>query len=616
MAINTQVKRATLFDPASGKRVAVDVGGQQSRDLFAKGFKLETNISQTPYAAAPVEQQRQLFSDIHAAPAGPGQIGTFQGGYQKPRQLTGLEMPDAYNMAASGQPQAAQPTQPSQPATSPAQTYHDAMANILKQMQGGLTGTDEDLQKQRNQLIQARFQAQADITPEGLRMLTPEQQSALRAQDVRGMETQLGGVSAALRSREAGRKEARDFLSEFNKQNAPQYKDINGNIVQIDPMTGEAQTIYSAPTEQKSIEIDGNLVRYNPETKQYEKVYQGQKDIKRDTSVVEAGGRKVLIDNQTGDIIKELGADAVTGKTSSQMIDIGGIQYLMTHDDNGNILNQVKLGAKGGITTTVDANGNIITTPGKAPTDAERIAAGFYNRLLDANAVFKSIESQITKYNPVWYTAQKVAPNMFKNPVVQQQEQAERNFVNAILRRESGAVISKEEFANAALQYFPQPGDSAEVLEQKKKNRETVTNNMQMSAGNALQNNQNNDPLGIDFNSVDSDTKRAVGKVFSKLLSYADNATGGQCGKFVNKLTGLGVGDNYKSKITKMDPSIKYPAPGMVFTMPYKDTGHVGFILAVNDDGTAIVRDSNYGLDEKIKTHEIAISKMTGFARV
>ena len=54
----------------------------------------------------------------------------------------------------------------------------------------------------------------------------------------------------------------------------------------------------------------------------------------------------------------------------------------------------------------------------------------------------------------------------------QQLEQAQRDFVNAILRRESGAAISPGEFESAQLQYFPQPLDDAKTIEQKKRNRE------------------------------------------------------------------------------------------------------------------------------------------------
>ena len=43
-------------------------------------------------------------------------------------------------------------------------------------------------------------------------------------------------------------------------------------------------------------------------------------------------------------------------------------------------------------------------------------------------------------------------------------EQAQRDFINATLRQESGAVISEQEFKNGQKQYFPQPGDSKAVL--------------------------------------------------------------------------------------------------------------------------------------------------------
>ena len=52
-------------------------------------------------------------------------------------------------------------------------------------------------------------------------------------------------------------------------------------------------------------------------------------------------------------------------------------------------------------------------------------------------------------------------------------DQAKRDFVNATLRRESGAAISQSEFDNANKQYFPQPGDGPDVIAQKAKNRRT-----------------------------------------------------------------------------------------------------------------------------------------------
>lgn len=62
----------------------------------------------------------------------------------------------------------------------------------------------------------------------------------------------------------------------------------------------------------------------------------------------------------------------------------------------------------------------------------------------------------------------------FATPEQQQVDQAQRDFINAALRRESGAVISPADFANARMQYFVQPGDSPQVIQQKARNRQVA----------------------------------------------------------------------------------------------------------------------------------------------
>lgn len=73
--------------------------------------------------------------------------------------------------------------------------------------------------------------------------------------------------------------------------------------------------------------------------------------------------------------------------------------------------------------------------------------------------------------------------NWTQSPEQQQVEQAQRDFINAVLRRESGAAIAPSEFDNARKQYFPQPGDSPEVIAQKAQNRETSISAMKAGAG-------------------------------------------------------------------------------------------------------------------------------------
>lgn len=68
---------------------------------------------------------------------------------------------------------------------------------------------------------------------------------------------------------------------------------------------------------------------------------------------------------------------------------------------------------------------------------------------------------------------------------LKRQQQAERNFITATLRKESGAAISASEFKNAEQQYFPRAGDSPEVLAQKRANRQQVIEGMKLGAGPA-----------------------------------------------------------------------------------------------------------------------------------
>lgn len=113
-------------------------------------------------------------------------------------------------------------------------------------------------------------------------------------------------------------------------------------------------------------------------------------------------------------------------------------------------------------------------------------AAGFADRMVQAEEVLSSpeIEAALTS---VEQDLKRQAPfgmdNFLVSPDYQMADQAKRNFINAVLRRESGAVISPQEFENAEKQYFPRPGDSPEVIAQKKENRRIAIEGVTRSAG-------------------------------------------------------------------------------------------------------------------------------------
>jgi hypothetical protein len=135
------------------------------------------------------------------------------------------------------------------------------------------------------------------------------------------------------------------------------------------------------------------------------------------------------------------------------------------------------------------------TTPGlgygKPPNEAQGKAATFGARAEEANRIIGSLDyspaALATKMaaanTPIFGGLAGAAANSMLGKNEQMAEQAQRDFVNAVLRQESGAAIAESEFENAKKQYFPAVGDSKEVLAQKARNRELAVQGFKNQAG-------------------------------------------------------------------------------------------------------------------------------------
>jgi hypothetical protein len=75
--------------------------------------------------------------------------------------------------------------------------------------------------------------------------------------------------------------------------------------------------------------------------------------------------------------------------------------------------------------------------------------------------------------------------NIARSPDRQKSLQAQRDWVRAKLRKESGAAIGVDEMNNEILTYFPQIGDSQDVIDQKKIARDQAVTGMIESSGGA-----------------------------------------------------------------------------------------------------------------------------------
>jgi len=124
-----------------------------------------------------------------------------------------------------------------------------------------------------------------------------------------------------------------------------------------------------------------------------------------------------------------------------------------------------------------------------ALTESQSNAFGFAQRMERVNGILTPLEaagsypgvgSAVAGSMPlIGGTVQRTV----QNADVQRYQQAASDWIRAKLRKESGAAIGAEEAKQEYSTYFPMPGDSAAVIEQKRQARVLATDAMKTSAG-------------------------------------------------------------------------------------------------------------------------------------
>lgn len=122
---------------------------------------------------------------------------------------------------------------------------------------------------------------------------------------------------------------------------------------------------------------------------------------------------------------------------------------------------------------------------GKAPTVTQMQYGNYAPRLLMADKTIKDLTSSVSGMSPFTFGIYDNLPSFLQPSDIQQYNQAKLNFINAVLRQESGAAISASEYDKYAKQYFPVPGDSQATIDQKRQNREQVIQSYIKNAGPA-----------------------------------------------------------------------------------------------------------------------------------
>jgi hypothetical protein len=123
----------------------------------------------------------------------------------------------------------------------------------------------------------------------------------------------------------------------------------------------------------------------------------------------------------------------------------------------------------------------------KALTETQGKATGFATRMVNASKIIDPLDQTAASKAGFGETTigQKLGPyaGYLESPERQSYKQAQRDWVTANLRQETGAAMGADEMTNEILKYFPQPSDTAQVVEQKRRSRESATQAMILNAG-------------------------------------------------------------------------------------------------------------------------------------
>jgi len=151
--------------------------------------------------------------------------------------------------------------------------------------------------------------------------------------------------------------------------------------------------------------------------------------------------------------------------------------------------------------------GQPLISGGKPLTEAQGNSVAFGARAVEANRIATDLETKGVKvpgktstvvsgivgmtpfvgesYSEATKSLFNVLPEFAGglSPEQQQNQQARRNFISAVLRKESGAAIGVDEYKNEERKYFAQLGDSDKVIQQKQKARELAIDALKAQAG-------------------------------------------------------------------------------------------------------------------------------------
>lgn len=270
---------------------------------------------------------------------------------------------------------------------------------------------------------------------------TPEQVDQYKAK----VQAEPGRVGEMAEMAFRAALDAKEQLEKISTQNLGGTSQTTG----VDPVTGKSRVLRSDAITQSADNLATNQSREKEGAANRSVQYAGQQ-IQRDRLAFDKAQPKGVLDPERGLLV-----DPRTGE--ARPVTLGG----------------KAVGMKEKPMTETQGKANLFGTRMK---EAHRIISDLEGKYWPGAVNAKMAAGEV----PIVGGVAGYIGNMALSEEGQQAEQAQRDFINAVLRRESGAVISQPEFSNGQKQYFPQPGDSKETIAQKKRNRELAIRGLEV----------------------------------------------------------------------------------------------------------------------------------------
>ena len=290
------------------------------------------------------------------------------------------------------------------------------------------TDTETRLQEQINQALESeelglqRISEQA--IPQGLLV---GQQAALQRQAAI-QTTPLQRQLALLQQERTGEREALGAQLELEQQ------DIQTQQAQQQQIQNIALSAIQAGASEQQIQGILRSPNINAALQQAAATGVLRTPEELNTQVVSAGGRQLLVNTQTGETIQDLGPT------------------------------EGALGRAADAAATDIAQTGISPVTGRPFTESQSRAGAFAARVQEAEEVLSGGRGFFVPF----------LPTFLRTGDRRQFEQAETNFITAVLRRESGAAIAPSEFDDARDVYIPRATDDQTTLQQKAEARRII----------------------------------------------------------------------------------------------------------------------------------------------